>query len=87
MRISDGDKYSINEKSDLWVKYHQRKTGRRVTHLTFEFGIKKANPDRKDKKLTRDYIERNAEPGESWESAKNRLAQKFQEPLPETQQY
>jgi plasmid replication initiation protein len=30
----------INELSPLWVKWEQRKTGRRVTHLTFTFGEK-----------------------------------------------
>lgn len=30
----------INEHSPLWVKWDQRKTGRRVTHLTFTFGEK-----------------------------------------------
>lgn len=31
----------INEHSPLWVKYEQRKTGRRVSHLAFTFGEKK----------------------------------------------
>lgn len=30
----------INEHSPLWVKWDQRKTGRRVSHLTFTFGEK-----------------------------------------------
>lgn len=30
----------VNEHSPLWVKWEQRKTGRRVTHLTFTFGEK-----------------------------------------------
>ncbi|MGP5713985.1 replication initiation protein [Vreelandella alkaliphila] len=30
----------INEHSPMWVKWSQRKTGRRVTHLTFTFGEK-----------------------------------------------
>lgn len=32
----------INEHSPLWVKWSQRKTGRRVSHLTFTFGEKAA---------------------------------------------
>lgn len=30
----------INEYSDLWVKWEQRKTARNVTHLLFKFGLK-----------------------------------------------
>ena len=30
----------INEHSPLWVKWDQRKTGRRVSHLVFTFGEK-----------------------------------------------
>lgn len=30
----------INEHSPLWVKWEQRKTGRKITHLTFSFGEK-----------------------------------------------
>lgn len=40
----------INEHSPLWVKWNQRKTGRRVTHLTFTFGekaLKKSQDGRK----------------------------------------
>jgi len=33
----------INEHSPLWVKWDQRKTGRRVSHLTFAFGEKTDN--------------------------------------------
>ncbi|UYO76371.1 replication initiation protein (plasmid) [Halomonas qinghailakensis] len=37
----------VNEHSPLWVKWEQRKTGRRVTHLTFTFGEKaKATPQK-----------------------------------------
>jgi plasmid replication initiation protein len=32
----------INQYSDLWVKYTQRKTGRSVTHFCFTFGLKEA---------------------------------------------
>lgn len=41
----------INEHSPLWVKWEQRKTGRRVTHLTFIFGEKAPkNPQKAVKK-------------------------------------
>lgn len=33
----------INEHSPLWVKWSQRKTGRRVSHLVFTFGEKAAS--------------------------------------------
>jgi plasmid replication initiation protein len=44
----------INELSPVWVKWEQRKTGRRVTHLVFTFGEKK---DGKDKKSTTKRIQ------------------------------
>lgn len=37
----------INEHSPLWVKWEQRKTGRRVTHLTFTFGEKVSKSSQK----------------------------------------
>jgi plasmid replication initiation protein len=37
----------INEHSPLWVKWEQRKTGRRVTHLTFIFGEKVSKSSQK----------------------------------------
>ena len=64
----------INKTSDMWVRYTQRKTGRRVTHLTFEFGLK-STPKTKPKRLTKKYIEQNSFPGESWENAKKRLSE------------
>lgn len=33
----------INEQTSLWVKWDQRKTGRRVSHLVFTFGNKVGN--------------------------------------------
>ena len=74
-RVIDPAVKDINESSDLWVKYTQRKTGRRVTHFTFEFGSKNRTdtPKTRNKKLTKKFIENNALPGESWENAKERL--------------
>lgn len=40
----------INEHSPLWVKWEQRKTGRRVTHLTFTFGEKALKSPQKARK-------------------------------------
>lgn len=40
----------INEHSPLWVKWDQRKTGRRVSHLTFTFGEKAPEKPQKPRK-------------------------------------
>jgi len=62
----------VNNHSDLWVKQGQRKTGRRVTHLQFQFGPKE---DKKAvKRLTRAQIEAAAKPGETYEQVKDRLS-------------
>ena len=79
----------INEHSPLWVKWDQRKTGRRVSHLSFTFGEKnkkaqktkaKANVQGKSKSgqgaifgIPRVVIEVNANPGESYEDTALRL--------------
>lgn len=51
----------INEHSPLWVKWDQRKTGRRVSHLVFTFGEKKPQKPRKGK--TQGYPQENAKKG------------------------
>lgn len=61
----------INTHSNLWVKYGQRKRGRSIYALQFTFGLK--HPEKKKKKLTREYIEKHAHPGETWEQASARL--------------
>lgn len=75
----------INQHSDIKVSYSQRKTGRAVTHLQFIFAPQQAKPEPKPKParqpkaslpLTREYIEKHARPGESWEEARSRLSQK-----------
>lgn len=40
----------INELSPMWVKWSQRKTGRRVSHLTFTFGEKASEKPQKARK-------------------------------------
>lgn len=47
----------INEHSPLWVKWSQRKTGRRVSHLLFTFGEK---PSEKPAKARKAKSSRNA---------------------------
>ena len=78
----------INELSPLWVKWDQRKTGRRVTHLVFTFGEKKNKESDEEKRniksskkkkedslygIPRSTIEAKARPGESYEEAAARL--------------
>lgn len=75
----------INTHSDLWAKWEQVKTGRRVTAIIFHFGLKElttliqetkssAPPERP--KLTKEFIGKHALPGESWEDATARLRAK-----------
>jgi plasmid replication initiation protein len=74
----------INQHSNLQVAWTQRKTGRRVTHLTFIFGDKGAAKAEKNKSkakpreklifgLKQSEIEKGARPGESWEQAATRI--------------
>lgn len=76
----------INEHSPLQVSWSPRKTGRKVTHLVFDYAPKKpakavskgpdgAQAKRKGGKLTDADIARLARPGESWEAARARLNQ------------
>ncbi len=80
-RVIEPSVAQINEHSDLIVSYTQRKTGRNVTHLIFTFSPKE---EPKPKKATarkpvkppagsREYIEKHALPGETWEQAERRL--------------
>ena len=46
-RVLDPAVNQINEHSDLWVTYGQRKQGRRITHFIFEFGLKKEKTKQK----------------------------------------
>ncbi len=72
----------INEHSPLMLTWSQRKTGRKVTHLVFDYAPKKpaktaskTPAKRKGRKLTDADISRLARPGESWEAARARLDQ------------
>ena len=65
----------INTYSNLWVKMGQRKRGRRIVALQFTFGLRQPeqpNPP----KLSKQYIEKHARPGETWEQAAARLKEK-----------
>lgn len=78
--VIDSSLAQINEHTDLFVSYENVKSGRAVTGLLFSIkerskveektGKKKAD---KKPKITRDYIEKNALPGESYDEAYRRL--------------
>ena len=69
----------INQHSNLNVTWTQRKTGRKVTHLTFCFAEKetaKSAPKPKEERILgikKSEIERQARTGESWEDAARRI--------------
>lgn len=53
----------INEHSNFWVSYGQRKLGRTVTHFQFKFGLK--NQPKEVKHITEEEIKQKARPGET----------------------
>ena len=63
----------INQHSPIQVGWKQKKTGRSVTHLVFEFSPKKLLKTSKKKTMSREDVEKHARPGESWEAATKRL--------------
>lgn len=52
----------VNEHSPLWVKWDQRKTGRRVSHLIFTFGEKAK--EQKVRKKRHEKVTKQSSPGE-----------------------
>ena len=70
-RVINAAVKDVNTHSDLKVEWGQRKTGRRVTHLQFQFGPK--DDKKAAKRLTNDQIAAQARPGETWEQARDRL--------------
>lgn len=73
----------INNSTNMWVKWDQKKTGRKVTHLCFTFGLKselqpKKNRGRPKKINVYDekFLSKNARPGESRDQAIRRLKEK-----------
>ena len=67
-RVIDPAVAEINEHSNIWVKYGQRKSGRTITHFQFQFGLKgngqQPAPARRQQ-LTEEDINKQARPGES----------------------
>jgi plasmid replication initiation protein len=83
-KISDLKKYvvvpalnDINKFSNLNIKLSQVKQGKEVTHFVFNYFLKCGEIE--TKRITREYIEKHARPGESWEEARTRLAKLVKE--------
>ena len=79
-RVIDPAVKDINTYSNYTVTWTQRKTGRRVTHLTFIFDEKSSDKPKKPKNkepmmygLPKSEIEHKARTGESWEDAAFRI--------------
>jgi plasmid replication initiation protein len=64
-RVIDPAVAEINEHSNLWVTYGQRKLGRTVTHFQFRFGLKGKPQAQERKYLTDEEINLQARPGET----------------------
>ena len=63
----------INLHSPINVDWQQKKTGRSVTHLVFEFSPKKPLKTKTKKTLSREQAKDLARPGESWDDLSKRL--------------
>jgi plasmid replication initiation protein len=82
-RVLDPAIKDLNKNSDLWVKVTQRKTGKKVTHLKFEFGLKnehKANEKNQTKLsgtkvfgVDKAIVDKEARRGETYEQAALRI--------------
>jgi plasmid replication initiation protein len=81
-RVLDPAIKDINKNSDIWVKWSQKKTGRKVTHLIFQFGPKEEqktkNPKNEIKILgvEKSVVEKHARRGETYEQAAMRIKNK-----------
>ncbi len=64
-RVIDPAVEEINQHSNLWVKYGQRKSGRQITHFQFQFGLKDKPQVLERKQITEEDINRQARPGET----------------------
>jgi plasmid replication initiation protein len=63
----------ISKHSPLTVSWAQRRTGRKVTHLVFDFALKALVKPKRKAKLSDADVAKQARPGESWEAARARL--------------
>ena len=80
MRVIEPAVKDINTHSNYTAEWTQRKTGRRVTHLTFIFtekSVKKTvKPNKNEPRVNgvpKSEIKKKARAGESWEEAANRI--------------
>lgn len=66
-RVIDPAVEEINQHSNFWVRYGQRKSGRTITHFQFQFGVKgeAQRPVPARKQITEDEINKQARPGET----------------------
>jgi plasmid replication initiation protein len=64
-RVIDPAVVEINQHSNLWVRYGQRKSGRNITHFQFQFGLKDKPRTIARNQLTDEEINRQAKPGET----------------------
>ena len=73
-RVIDPAVAEINEHSNLWVKYGQRKSGKQITHFQFQFGMKDTPKVLDRKTITDEDIKREARPGETKAAVVARLS-------------
>jgi plasmid replication initiation protein len=62
-RVIDPAVKEINDHSNFWVTFEQRKRGRTITHFQFQFGLKET--PKQNKRITEKEINLQAKPGET----------------------
>lgn len=75
LNVLDKAIFDINTFSDLKASYSCRKTGKRITHVKFQYELKSQNKKSVARKFKIDnaYIEKHARPGETYQEAASRL--------------
>ena len=75
----------INNTTNLWIEWDQKKTGRKVTHFIFTFGLKNEDkPKKLKKKPTKSdlndpkFLSKHGRPGESTPEVIRRLKEQFE---------
>lgn len=83
-RVIDPALRDINEHTPYWAKYTQKKSGRKVTHFNFCFGLKeKTKQSKTTKKIKKidiyneSFLSQHARPGESRDQAVRRLKKEY----------
>jgi plasmid replication initiation protein len=74
----------INQTTNLWVSWDQKKTGRKVTHIIFSFGVKEETTLKKKQTKTKivdiydeKFLSTHARKGESRDQAIRRLKKEY----------